>query len=262
MKKGSCLVVGLFVVLGLVAGIGSVAMLGTQATKEFSEVSPTLRPSSDSTASPPPPPTKEDGPAPSPAKVDGPVSRSGRSGSLDGILEKLDWGNIAFNAPDSMRLKRPAVIQLLLSTRETAESLQAQLKAVGSRESARVQVSDRMEARLTGHGFDIVAITPEIQAVSRQQNTEWKWDIKPTDAGKQHLHLTLSAILQVDGEKTSRTIRTFDRDIEVNVTWPERFSAFVGSYWQWLWTAVLVPVGLWVMGKRGGEKGKAGDKAA
>jgi 2'-5' RNA ligase len=48
--------------------------------------------------------------------------------------------------------------------------------------------------------------------------TEWKWKIKPTSPGRQHLHLTLAAIFTVDGEPTKRAIRTFDKTIEVQIT--------------------------------------------
>lgn len=260
MKKGITLV-ALILGIGLLGAFTALMTLGQQASSTFSKVETKLQPSGDSPQPTVPAIDSDPGPG-AMAKGDGPIGRSGKSGNIDRILEKLDWGNIAFNAPDAMKLRQAGVIQLLLSGQESAENLQAQIKAKGPRESARIQISDRMEARLTGHGFDIVAITPELQAVSHEQTTEWKWEIKPTETGKHHLYLTLSAILHIDGERTSRTIRTFDRDIEVQVSWSDRMSGFLGSYWQWLWTTVLVPVGLWAYGKRGGEKGKAGEKAA
>jgi hypothetical protein len=63
--------------------------------------------------------------------------------------------------------------------------------------------------------FQITAITPEVQAVSKIQETEWKWEIHPKKEGKHKLHLTLTALLEIDGRSTPRTIRTFDKVIDL-----------------------------------------------
>jgi hypothetical protein len=103
-----------------------------------------------------------------------------------------------------------------------------------------------MEARLSGYMFQITAITPEIQAVSKRQQTEWKWEIDPKEEGKHRLHLTLTALLEIDGHSTPRAIRTFDKIIEVNVTATQKIGLFFKNNWQWLWAAILVPVAGWL----------------
>jgi hypothetical protein len=96
--------------------------------------------------------------------------------------------------------------------------------------------------RISGSNFAIMAIEPEIQALSRNEVTEWKWEVKPTSEGSHSLHLTLSALLDVDGERTPRAIRTFDKTIDIKVTWLQRASLFFAENWQWLWAAILVPM--------------------
>jgi len=49
-----------------------------------------------------------------------------------------------------------------------------------------------MEARLSGYMFQITAITSEEQVVSKDQRTEWKWEIHPKEEGEHRLHLTLT----------------------------------------------------------------------
>jgi hypothetical protein len=111
-----------------------------------------------------------------------------------------------------------------------------------------------MEARLSGPNFAITAITPEIQAVSRSEITEWKWEVKPSSDGRHYLHLTLSALLRVDGTPTPRAIRTFDKVIEVEVEWHQRVGSFFEKNWQWLWAAILVPVVGWLWKRKKGPK--------
>lgn len=169
---------------------------------------------------------------------------------IDALLAQMQLGNVAFNTPEQLYLKQTALIQLLLSATTAVEALKLQLNAQGTPTGAQIKISDRMEAKLTGPAFDITAITPETQAVSRSENTEWKWDVVPRSTGTHALHLTLSALVEVNGETTPRMIKTFDRDIVVEVTAAQRVTGFVSENWQWLWAAILVPLATWWWSRR------------
>jgi len=175
-------------------------------------------------------------------------------GAVDRILGKLEFGNIAFNAPHAINLDDTAIIQLLLGLATSIDELKQMIEAAGEKEGARIRVSDRMEARLSGPNFAITAVTPEVQAVTRTDATEWKWEVKPRNEGRQHLHLTLSVLINVDGASTLRTIRTFDKQIEVEVTWGQHVSSLLKNSWQWLWAAILVPLAGWLWRKKKGSK--------
>jgi hypothetical protein len=157
------------------------------------------------------------------------------------LISRLDLASVSFNAPTRLSLDESTVIQLLLSREASVHDLQEQLSEVGEREGARIEASDRMEARLTGLGFRIEAITPELQAVRRGRVTEWRWDVEPTETGRRRLHLTLSALVDVDGDETPFHVRTFDRTLDVEVTWTRQVTGFVSRNWQWLWSAILIP---------------------
>lgn len=190
-------------------------------------------------APPPPPPTGTPRVA---------MSATPRT-SVDDILAAMTTANIAFNTPNTINVQETAQIQLLLSLQKSIEELTAALTAEGVRAGETVKVSNRMEARLTGPNFQITAITPEEQAISATENTEWRWEIKPTIAGQHNLHLTLTALINVEGTNTRRSIRTFDRIIEVEVTPGQMAWEFFKKYWQWLWAVVLVPIVGWVWKK-------------
>lgn len=170
--------------------------------------------------------------------------------AIDKLLAGLPLANIAFNTPTTIPLGESEIIHLVLSTRETIETLQTMIDSGGEKTGAQIKVGNEMEARLTGKGFKIQAITPETQAVSGVEQTEWKWEVEPTDGGKQRLHLTMSAILHIDGQKVPRVLRTFERNIEVRVTWSRQISDFVGNNWQWLWATILVPVAGWYVQRK------------
>ena len=181
---------------------------------------------------------------------------------IDQILRELNWGNIAFNAPSTMQYAQAQSVELLLSPSLSAEDLQAKLHQNVGAESAHVHVSNRMEAQLTGTGFTIQALRPDLQAVTSEQVTRWKWEVTPTERGRQTLHLTLSAHIEVAGRDTPLVVRTFHREIQVNITVPQRLSGFIQNNWQWLWATLVVPIAgyLWQRRKKRGAKPKAKPK--
>lgn len=176
-------------------------------------------------------------------------------GVVEEIVSNLEWGNIAFDTPKKMKFEEPKTIELLLSPTKSVQELQSSLKSREQTESARIQISNRMEADLSGLGFKIEALVPQEQAVYRGKTTQWKWEVTPTKDGDQNLYLTLSAIINVSNQKVPLVIRTFDKTIEVEVSVGQRISTFVAGNWQWLWASILVPLSpflwKWYQKKRG-----------
>lgn len=210
---------------------------------------------------------KERGPDPDEGIADrtspGPFGNRHSRSAVDAILQKLEWGRIVFDVPATMRYEEAQVGELLLSATASVPDLQAQLEASADAQSARIRISSRMEARLTGIGFAIERIEPGVQAVSRQVPTRWRWEIVPTEHGTRVLHLALYAHVEVGGSDTPYVLRTFDKAIEVDITIAQRMSGFVRKNWQWLWAAVLAPVAgyLWrVRRRRKGSPVRAGPR--
>lgn len=166
--------------------------------------------------------------------------------AVDRILQGMPLANIAFNVPEKLNLDDVGHVQLLLALGTPVEALESLITAEGAKSHATIHVADRMEARLTGANFAITQVTDETQGISSTAPTQWLWDIKPQETGKQTLHLTLSALLMVDGSSTPRVITTFDRYIEVNVHWYSRVTGFVGEHLEWVWATLFVPAALWL----------------
>lgn len=75
----------------------------------------------------------------------------------------------------------------------------------------------RMEARLTGSGFEIIVNTPETQLVSTTQPTMWRWQVKAKELGNKNLWPSLNALLSVNGKNTTEVVRIFRRENSVEV---------------------------------------------
>ena len=213
-------------------------------------------PTSDSTGAPPDvEPTTGTGP-PFPVGT-----LPGVDGSdVDQALAGLEPANIAFNTPTELRLDEQEAVRLLVSRDETIEELQEQIDdAVGEIEGATIKVSDVMIASLTGLDFDIERTSDARQPVLSTGATMWGWSVEPTESGTRSLHLTLTALLDVNGKEETFTVKTFDRTWTVVVPWPDRVTGFAGENWQWLWTAIFLPLAAIVwrrlrMRQRGDER--------
>jgi len=215
------------------------------------------------TAAPPPEPSMTGSPAPYPSDNDAgapPPSRNHGSGggpppltlptsdifaATDAVLAALPWGNIAYDTPERMNLGETTTIKLLLSPKVPMETLKAQIRSVAEVEGAQVKISNQMLARLTGNGFTINAVTQEKQSIGTDV-TQWQWDVQATAKGTHQLHLTLTVVINVDGTDQERSLNTFDRMIQVEVTPWRTVTNFASSNWQWLWAVVLTPVVGWL----------------
>jgi hypothetical protein len=104
---------------------------------------------------------------------------------MDRRLTRLARSNLAFNAPEQMQLGETNTIKLSLSPSASVGELTQRLRetgAIGRIESAKqIITAKRMQARLTGQDFKIEATSPETQAITFTQPTDWTWDVEPTE---------------------------------------------------------------------------------
>jgi hypothetical protein len=201
---------------------------------------PTASPPSSTTA---PPPTTTS-PTPSVPTVD-PADEVAQA------VARLPVATVAFNTPTELGRGETATIKLLLSpaTISIAE-LENRVDEAGQKSGAHVKYSRVMEAKLASEDFDVTPLSPEQQFVAAGQDTEWLWQVKPTRTGVLHLFLTLNAIIDVGDQTGAYKVKTFSRTLTIDVSLGTHVRDFVAGNWQWLWTAVLLPVGLWFHRRR------------
>jgi len=217
--------------------------------------------------SPSPPPTPPPRPAPPPPEPDGSgFGRGGRAGQppipiadrfdeVDSALGELVQGRIAFNTPERMQYGDSRSIALVASPSMDADTLSSELRNRIGRadpvEVATLQIAPLMEARLEGApAFEVTALTPVQQPVSRSASTEWRWTVRAAQTGRHQLHLTINAIIAVGGERYPRSLDVLNRDIDVEITAGQRIGMFLGTNWQWLAGTVVIPLAVWIWSQR------------
>jgi hypothetical protein len=231
--------------LGVFPGLVLAALVALLAASCGHASRPTAVTTPGTTTQPAPtmPPPTTGGNAPSPSPDPGEV--------VSRIVAGLPVATVAFNTPTKLRRGETATIKLLLSPGTiSVDDLEKRVDEAGEKSGARVKYSSLMEAKLASEDFDVTPLTREQQLVAAGQDTEWLWQITPKHTGVLHLFLTLNAILDVAGQSNAYKVETFNRTLTIKVSLMSHVRDAFKANWQWLWTAVLVPVGLWFYRRR------------
>lgn len=184
---------------------------------------------------------------PSPSPSNPSVLQQHAYSVVDEILGTLEVANIGFNVPQEMHLDEAETIEARISLSLSSDKLATLLtsKGVSPRtvETDRLKVSDVTEVRLEGgKAFDIVPITATRQGIGYQGSTDWRWQVTPRQHGEQTLHLIVDAVITLDGRDVPRTVRTYDRPIQIQITYWQRARLLGAENWRLVVGAVLVPL--------------------
>lgn len=193
-------------------------------------------------ASTPPPP-----PAPPP-----PPEPSG-SGSLmihesrntDEILKQLKTASMVFIVPDHANIKDTITVQLLIDPSKSLDEIVESVTVNGVKTTKRIQISKIVEATLTAPDFKIDAVTPEQQAITSTQPTEWLWKLTPESAGSHEVSLSVVAIVDVGDKSAMHHIKTYEQNVIVDIKATQMISSWVEKYWQWLFSTLIIPLAVW-----------------
>lgn len=141
--------------------------------------------------------------------------------ATDAFLKSLKTVPVAHETPASAEYKRPFEAVLAIDATGDDTAVDA-LPGRGNIEEGTAKVSKRVEARLSGSGFAINAMTPEQQTISPLTENTWRWSVTPLTAGNQELTFDIYAI--DDGPAVP--LRTFHNTVTVKVTGLNRAIAF------------------------------------
>ena len=137
------------------------------------------------------------------------------------FVYSLKTVQVAHETPATAEYKRP--FEAVLAIDATGDSTAADaLPGHGVIEEGTAKVSKLVEARLSGSGFAIKAMTPEQQTISPLTENTWRWSVTPLTAGSQELTFDIYAI--DDGPAVP--LRTFHNTVTVQVTGLNRAIAF------------------------------------
>lgn len=174
-----------------------------------------------------------------------PMSMKIPAGSrIDGLVK----GKVAYSVPDTMEIEKNYRGTVSISKALNDSILFQDLDSTQF-DDEEIKISSRVKVILmdpTGNkNFDIVALNTEEQLVDEISNTVWMWNITPVKAGNNELVIRATVkILDGLGENY-KDIRVFERRIKVNASLVVITKQFVVDYWQFLSTAIFIPLIVW-----------------
>jgi hypothetical protein len=208
-------------------------------------------------------------PAPSAPAPTGTLAPTIDSG-VDQYLSKLLTGSLVINSPQQMNINETTKVQLILSYQEPLpvlvtsvyQTVIASTPSAGTPnpstqpiiEGTIVKIDTNMVAKLISSDFKVDPITPEMQAITYADRTVWEWEITPLKEGKDHLVVSLYIVFKSNDIQTSRFIKSFDRELVVNVPLGDRVETFWSDNWTWIVTTILIPIVVFIYRKRFSKK--------
>jgi len=233
---------------------------------------PSVRPSPQGTPSPPPTPTPRPSPTTIPSPIPSPSATprasptaspglsptptptpaNGQNPDWDALVssevQKLRDSKILFNPPVEMRQGSKERIEARISFADIGPAFTEGLEGRGAPQVESIKVGPIMKVVLVGDqdAFLIEKFSSEEQTVAGKPFAQWEWDVTPLRSGNQALHLQASASIYVPGRGEKPVdVPVIHKTIQVKVNGWYATKRFVASYWQWLLTTLIIPVGGW-----------------
>jgi len=161
-------------------------------------------------------------------------------------------GNVVYKIPKDMTVRTTyqVIVRISKSTLNIYENLNGEVK------TSSIPITETMEVKLIDVSpsdrkmFDIIADNSAVQLVENgEEVTQWSWNITPIRSGKSKLKVVVSII---KGGTTKETVYVDDVSVKADVT--KTVPLFIGNYWQWLFSTLLLPLFYWLYAKRKKKK--------
>ncbi len=135
--------------------------------------------------------------------------------------ETLQTVPVAHETPRSAEYKRAFDVTFAIDATGDTTAADA-LPGRGLIEEGEAKVSDRVEVRLSGANFNIVAASPPVQSLSPLTENTWRWSVTALSAGEHDLTFEIFAI---DSDVVT-PLRTYRDTVTVKVSGLNRAIAF------------------------------------
>jgi len=162
--------------------------------------------------------------------------------STDVIMAQLTNAAMVFTLPENANIDDEVRAHLVIDANKTVDEL---AKSLGGdvRASNQIKVSKIIVAKLVAPDFVVTPITPEEQALTIDESTEWIWDLQPKSAGSFTADLVITALVQVGNKSSTHSIKTFSKKLTIDIKPQQAIKAWFKEHWQWIVGMILSIIG-------------------
>lgn len=137
------------------------------------------------------------------------------------LADRLKTVPVAHETPRTAEYKRAFDVTFAIDATGDTTAADA-LPGRGTIEEGEAKVSEKVEVRLSGANFNIVAASPAVQAMSPMSENTWRWSVTALSAGE---HDLVFEVFAMDSD-TAMPLRTFRDTVSVKVSGLNRAIAF------------------------------------
>lgn len=169
------------------------------------------------------------------------------------VVGQLYDANAVFAIPNNANIKEEIKAQLIIDPLKALEDLKKDATVGPVRAAEKIEISRIVIAKLDAPDFEIVSQTEPEQAIAETKSTEWLWTLRPKTSGMHPVNIVVYAEVTVGPKTTKHRIRTFDKQVMIDITATQMVQQWWIKYWQWLFATLLIPFAKWLYDKKYGK---------
>jgi len=156
---------------------------------------------------------------------------------------------IVYNVPRSMDIGKDTMITAAVCKELSDTAIIDELDSITC-EWKKVTVSSKVRLRLIetseNKNFTIVPLSTDKQLIDDYTPTKWKWNVSPKRRGYKKLLLIATLYIKDNGVEYEKDIEFIEKTIKINPSFWVTVWQFISIYWQFLATAIVLPLIVWL----------------
>lgn len=165
------------------------------------------------------------------------------------VSEQLYSASAIFSVPLKANISEDIKAQLIIDPKKSIEELKSSVR--GQMQAAeKIKVSKIVISIIDAPDFIVTNLTPNEQALSDTDKTEWLWTLRPRSPGLHEINLSITAEVMVDSKYSKYHIRTFDKQVMIEITPIQLVGDWWSKYWQWVVSTLILPLLVFVYKKK------------
>lgn len=172
---------------------------------------------------------------------------------LQTVTSQLYKASAVFTVPNKANINEDIKAQLIIDPNKTIDELKKSV--TGQIQSAEtIKVSKIVIAKIEAPDFIVTNLTTNEQALSDTDKTEWLWSLRPKTPGLHEINLTITAEITIDSKFSKYHIRTFDKQVMIEITPLQIVESWWSKYWQWVMSTLILPLAAFIYKKHTSKK--------
>lgn len=157
---------------------------------------------------------------------------------------KKEHGILVYNIPDTMKLRTTYVLTIRINRDTTDKKI---LDLIPKGISTVIKTTEQMEVTLVdpspsdNKAFDIIKSNDASQHIDTDEYTEWIFNVTPLRSGK----FSLNLVVKNNGKQV-----VYFKGVTVKSVPGVVVKTWWDKYWQWTFSTLLIPFGIWLYNKR------------